>query len=198
MSTRPPISEGGEHRADDGLVGRVVDEQEISQRLDRRRRMQVTAIEDMPWNMHEFALTGPAANTSETAEASRRRLPVMVIIAVGGDYLEPSFRVAAARGDGTVRASLLQLEPPRGRRVLPLRRPANQAEAIDPTNDTSRGPLVHAGNGCGYRAGFDEVDRDMLIACAECGCLAEHGEIVTPCDSHPECCCAEVPLQPSE
>ena len=100
MSTRPPISEGGEHRADDGLVGRVVDEQEISQRLNRRRRMQVTAIEDMPWNMHEFALTGPAANTSETAEASRRRLPVMVIIAVGGDYLEPSFRVAAAAETG--------------------------------------------------------------------------------------------------
>ncbi len=32
----------------------------------------------------------------------------------------------------------------------------------------------------------------MLIACAECGCLVERGEIVTPCTLHPHCCCAEV------
>jgi hypothetical protein len=38
----------------------------------------------------------------------------------------------------------------------------------------------------------------MVIACADCGCLAERGVIVKPCDRYPECCCAEVAEHPSE
>ena len=33
------------------------------------------------------------------------------------------------------------------------------------------------------------------IACAECGCMVERGEIVTPCDAYPECCCADLPVR---
>jgi hypothetical protein len=38
----------------------------------------------------------------------------------------------------------------------------------------------------------------MLIACADCGCVVEQGEIITPCDSYPDCCCAELRVRPTE
>jgi hypothetical protein len=34
--------------------------------------------------------------------------------------------------------------------------------------------------------------------CADCGCLAECGEIVAPCGKHPECCCRELPTREPE
>ena len=45
-----------------------------------------------------------------------------------------------------------------------------------------------------YRAGFGTAEA-MEITCAECGCLVDRGEIVTPCDQHPDCCCGELPLR---
>lgn len=35
----------------------------------------------------------------------------------------------------------------------------------------------------------------MEITCADCGCLVERGVVVTPCDRHPSCCCAHLPVQ---
>ena len=33
-----------------------------------------------------------------------------------------------------------------------------------------------------------------MIACADCGCVVERGVIVKPCDRHPQCRCAELPV----
>jgi hypothetical protein len=35
----------------------------------------------------------------------------------------------------------------------------------------------------------------MEIACAGCGCVVDRGVIVEPCDNHPRCCCAELPVR---
>ena len=37
----------------------------------------------------------------------------------------------------------------------------------------------------------------VKIACAGCGCVVEHGVILTPCDSYPDCCCRDVPVRAS-
>ena len=118
--------------------------------------------------------------------------------AVGGDYVEPPDPGCWCCGDRTVRASLLQLDAHREvgvcfRCVDYLNKRKRAIQRM-----TRRAPLVHGGNGWCSAPGSTDVERDMVIACAECGCLAEGGVIVTPCDSHPECCCAEVPVQPSE
>jgi hypothetical protein len=34
----------------------------------------------------------------------------------------------------------------------------------------------------------------MEIACADCGCLVDNGEIIKRCDKFPECCCGDLPL----
>ena len=32
----------------------------------------------------------------------------------------------------------------------------------------------------------------MQVTCADCGCLVDRGEILEPCDKHPDCCCREL------
>lgn len=34
----------------------------------------------------------------------------------------------------------------------------------------------------------------MEITCAECGCLVDRGDIVTPCATYPLCCCRDLGL----
>ena len=35
------------------------------------------------------------------------------------------------------------------------------------------------------------------MTCADCGCLVDRGVIITWCDGHPDCCCAELPVKPA-
>jgi hypothetical protein len=32
----------------------------------------------------------------------------------------------------------------------------------------------------------------MKVLCAECGCVVDAGEIITPCSAHPDCCCDQL------
>lgn len=34
----------------------------------------------------------------------------------------------------------------------------------------------------------------MQIACADCGCIVDHGLITEPCAQYPGCCCAGLVL----
>ena len=71
----------------------------------------VTPIADMPWGMHEFTLTDPAATTSGSAETSRprisprRRWPSVAT--------KPNLRNARCSccGDCTVAPNLPRLDP---------------------------------------------------------------------------------------
>jgi hypothetical protein len=38
----------------------------------------------------------------------------------------------------------------------------------------------------------------MVIACAECGCVVDHGVIVEGCETHPDCCCRDLPVREPE
>ncbi len=38
----------------------------------------------------------------------------------------------------------------------------------------------------------------MEITCAECGCLVDHGVIITRCDKYPACCCHDLPVREPE
>jgi hypothetical protein len=40
--------------------------------------------------------------------------------------------------------------------------------------------------------------QSMLISCADCGCLVDRGEVVTPCSHYPACCCAELPSRTTQ
>jgi hypothetical protein len=37
----------------------------------------------------------------------------------------------------------------------------------------------------------------MEIICADCGCLVDRGDIVTPCAKHPDCCCRDLTVRKS-
>jgi hypothetical protein len=80
--------------------------------------------------------------------------------------------------------------------VLPVRVGARSSQARHPTPDLSyevaSGRVVVVASGAVPRRVRSLL---MEIACGGFGCVVDRGVVIERCESHPRCCCGELPVR---